>query len=101
MTIKISESRTPTLGTLSMNLLEVDSFKNSYYNIFNNTAIIYIGMLQYLTVHWVYMIHRLSRSTTLTVYVYSSFLFFVLAKVATTLLKSKFSENSFSIISID
>ena len=58
-------------------------------------------MLQYLTVHWAYMIHRLSRSTTLTVYVYSSFLFFILAKVATTLLKSKFSENSFSIISID
>jgi len=44
--IEICESRTPTLGTLSMISLEVD-FVNIYYNIiYNNTAIIYIDMLQ-------------------------------------------------------
>ena len=48
--MEICESRTPTLGTLSMISLEVD-FLNIYYNIFNNTAIIYIRILQYLTVH--------------------------------------------------
>jgi len=50
MKIEICESRTPTLGTLSMSSLEVD-FANIYYNIFNNTAIIYIGILQNLIVH--------------------------------------------------
>jgi len=49
MKIEICESRTPTLGTLSMISLEVD-FVNIYYNIFNNTAIIYIGIL-HLIVH--------------------------------------------------
>ena len=46
MKIEICESRTLTLGTLSMISLEehVD-FVNIYYNIFNNTAIIYIGIL--------------------------------------------------------
>jgi len=48
MKIEICESR--TLGTLSMISLEVD-FVNIYYNVFNNTAIIYIGILQYLVVH--------------------------------------------------
>ena len=67
MEIKICESRTPTLGTLSMISLEVDSV-NIYYTIFNNTAIIYIGILQYLIVHRPYMIHRPSRPATLTVY---------------------------------
>jgi len=37
--IEICESRTPTLETLSMISLEVDSV-NIYYNIFNNTTII-------------------------------------------------------------
>ena len=32
------------IGTLSMILLEVD-FVNIYYSIFNNTAIIYIGII--------------------------------------------------------
>ena len=50
MNIEICDSRTPTLGTLSMISLEVD-FVNIYYNIFNDTAIIYIGILQYLIVH--------------------------------------------------
>jgi len=50
MKIEICESRTPILGTLLMISLEVD-FANIYYNIFNNTAIIYIGILQYLIVH--------------------------------------------------
>jgi len=47
MNIEICESRTPTLGTLSMSMisLQVD-FVNIYYNIFNNTSIIYIGILQ-------------------------------------------------------
>jgi len=50
MKIEICESRTPTLGPLSMSSLEVD-FTNIYYNIFNNTTIIYVGILQYLIVH--------------------------------------------------
>ena len=45
MKIEICERRTPTPGTLSMISLEVD-FVNIYYKIFNNTAIIYIGILQ-------------------------------------------------------
>src|SRR6218665_3707897 len=49
MKIEICESRTPILGTLLMISLEVD-FANIYYNIFNNTAISYIGILQYLIV---------------------------------------------------
>jgi len=58
--------------------LEVD-FANIYYNIFNNTAIIYIGigLLQYLIVHRPsIMIHRPSMPNTLTVHVR---LFFILA----------------------
>ena len=43
MKIEIFESRTPSLGILSMISLEVD-FVNIYYNIFNNTAIIYVGI---------------------------------------------------------
>ena len=50
MKIEICESKTPTLGTLSMIALEVDII-NIYYNIFNNTTIIYIGVLQHLTLH--------------------------------------------------
>ena len=50
MKIEIWEGRAPTLGTLSMISLEVD-FVNIYYNIFNNTVIIYIGILKYLIVH--------------------------------------------------
>ena len=50
MKIEIRESRTPTVETLSMISLEVDLL-NIYYKIFNNTAIIYIGILQYLIVH--------------------------------------------------
>ena len=50
MKIDICESRTPNLGTLSMISIEVD-FENIYYNIFNSTAIIYIGILQQLIVH--------------------------------------------------
>ena len=46
MKIKVCESRTLTLGTLSTISLGVD-FLNIYYNIFNNPAIIYIGILQY------------------------------------------------------
>jgi len=49
MKIEICESRTPTLGTLSMISLKIN-FVNIYYNIFNNTEIIYIGILQYLIV---------------------------------------------------
>ena len=49
MQIEMCESKTPTLGALSMILLEVD-FVTIYYNIFNNGAIIYIGILQYLIV---------------------------------------------------
>jgi len=49
MKIEICESWTPTLGTLSMSSLE--DISNIYYNIFNNTAIIYIGILKYLIVH--------------------------------------------------
>src|SRR6218665_1394133 len=91
MKFKICESKTPTLGTLSMILLEVDS-ENIYYNIFNNTAIIYIGILQYLIVHR----PRPSRHTTLTILhiLYNLFVTqkqkTLLAKVSTTLLKSKF-----------
>jgi len=40
MKIEICESRTPTLGALSMISLEID-FVNIYYNIFNITSIIY------------------------------------------------------------
>jgi len=61
--IEIWESRTPTLGTLSMISLEID-FVNIYYNIFNNISIIYIGILQHT---------NCSRLNSLTVYVYSSF----------------------------
>ena len=51
MKIEICESRIPSLGILSMISLEVD-FLNIYYNIlFNNTTIIYIGILQYLIVY--------------------------------------------------
>src|SRR6218665_388211 len=50
MKIESCESRTTTLETFSMISLEVDSV-NIYYNIFNNTAIIYIGILQYSIVH--------------------------------------------------
>jgi len=50
MKIEICESRTPTLGTLSIISLEVD-FVNIYYNIFNNTELIYIGILQNLISH--------------------------------------------------
>ena len=50
MKIEICERRTLTLGTLSMISLEVD-FVNIYYNVFNNAIIIYIGILQDLTVH--------------------------------------------------
>jgi|SRR6218665_917124 len=46
MKIEICESRTSTLGTLSMISIEID-FVSIYYNIFNNTAIIYID-IQYL-----------------------------------------------------
>jgi len=48
------ESRTPSLRILSMISLEVD-FVNIYYNIFNNTTIIYIDILQYLIVHTWYI----------------------------------------------
>ena len=58
MKIEICESRTPTLGKLSMSSLGVD-FANIYYNIFNNTTIIYIGILQYY--YCAYMTHRSSR----------------------------------------
>ena len=56
MKIEIRESRTQTLETLSIISLEVD-LVNIYYNIFNNTAIIYIhvGILQYLIVHICYI----------------------------------------------
>ena len=50
MKIEICENRTPSLGILSMISLEVD-FVNIYYYIFNNTTIIYVGILQYLIVH--------------------------------------------------
>jgi len=49
MKLEICDSRTPTLGPLSMISLEVD-FVSIYYNK-NNNAAIYIGILQYLTVH--------------------------------------------------
>jgi len=53
MKIEIYESRTPTLGTLSMISLKVD-FVNIYYTILNNRAIIsptYIGVLQCLIMY--------------------------------------------------
>jgi len=47
MKTDICEIRTPILGTLSMiNFIE-SRFCKRYYYIFNNTAIIYIGILQY------------------------------------------------------
>src|SRR6218665_3259394 len=83
MKIFICESRTQTLGTLSMTSIEVD-FVNIYYDLFNNTAIIYIGILQdqYLIVHTLYIALYSWLITVLTVYVYSSI--FILAKVSIT-----------------
>ena len=74
MKIEICDSRTPTLGTLSMISLETD-FVNIYYTIFNNTAIIYIdsNIIAILNFTYMYMIHSPSRLTTLTVCVYSLF----------------------------
>src|SRR6218665_262731 len=67
------------------------SLNVDFVNIFNNTAIIYIHIA---ILNCTYMIHRPTKTNCLR-------LFFILAKVPTTLLKSKYSESSFSIYSTD